>query len=150
MNYYANKENGLINEKLLKYSADFSAIRDSTQAVYNVINNLCTDLRKLSDMNSSIDEFLISSGKAENVKTVINKYCKFMSQPGFKVWNIAKDARDISAAPEDPKALVPFSNFYFEGSTALEAEIMLRNLLHEILNVEKRYYIFQLTRKSCS
>ncbi|MCG8386671.1 MAG: hypothetical protein MJA30_14070 [Cytophagales bacterium] len=130
--------------------SNFQSIRDSTQLIYDVITGLNYQLQEFPIRNSEskVNDFMITGGNANRVKIIINKYCRFMSRPGFKVWNIAGSAKTEEMINTDN--YIPFEEYHFKETDALEAEIILSNLLNEVLNVESRYYTFKLRNEVCN
>lgn len=146
INHSINTENNLLNNKILKIDSSFQSIRDSTQHIYDIITDMNNRLSNYMNHNSQkqVHEIMITEGNAHKLKNAINEYCRFMSQPGFKVWNIAKDAKNIEMINTDN--LIPFEEYHFKNTHAIEGEIILANLLNEVLNVESRYYTFRLSQ----
>ncbi len=155
LNYSIEKENKVLYVKILKQDSSLIAFRDSTASIIYWINSLQDKLKNSPKPNwfsnkskGIVSEVIFNSGYGLELKNVLNNYCRFMSRPDFKVWNIATDAKDINLHLDSPQSLTPFEQFYFSNTTAGQALIIIELLKTEVLNIESRFYLFRLNKKA--
>lgn len=149
LNYTVNANNKVLYKKLIKIDSGFSIIRDSTQYVYDEVMALTDRLEGLnSSSQNEVNSLLINQGHGNRIKKIINRYCEFMTTPGFKVWNIAKNTKTMEMINTDN--FIPFDEYHFKDANVNEAVIILNTLLTEVLNVESRYYAFRLKNLVCN
>lgn len=149
LNYTVNANNRVLNKNLIKIDSSFSIIRDSTQYVFDEIMTLTDRLDGLdSSSRNEVNRLLINQGHGNRIKKIINRYCEFMTNPGFKVWNIAKKAKTEEMINTDD--FIPFDEYHFKDANVNEAVIIVNTLLTEVLNVESRYYAFSLKNEVCN
>lgn len=142
---YQNHEIAAGNEQSYKLvQPKDSAFRDSTKFVITWIENLESELRNQTDelFSSSsktiVNNLLFEQEKASQLKAILNDYSAFADRPGFKIWNIARDAKSI----ENPNDVTPFREYYFSDTNVGQCLILLEHFKTQILSIESRYYTF--------